>query len=105
MEDDILNRIVEVESNIEEMIRTESKKAEEQLEKVKIDTKNQVVAEEARLKESLEKSLKDAKLSAEEKIFVALNKARSKADKIEKISNEVLKNILLKHITKILPEK
>jgi len=103
MEDDILSKIVEVEKEIQERTEIEKNKAHEWLEKVKKDAETELATVEKELYESLNQELQDAKQHAEKKASEILLDAQTKAERIEKLSDEILKTVILKHIITILP--
>mgnify|MGYP001573073268 FL=1 len=103
MEDDILSKIVEVEKEIQERLEIEKNKAHEWLEKVKKDAEKELITAEKELNESLNQELQDAKQHAEKKASEILLDAQTKAERLEKLSDEILKTVILKHIIRILP--
>ena len=103
MEDDILSKIVEVEKEIQERTEIEKNKAHEWFEKVKKDAETELVTVEKELYESLNRELQDAKQHAEKKASEILLDAQTKAERIEKLSDEILKTVILKYIITILP--
>ncbi len=105
MEDDILSKIVEVEKEIQERLEIEKNKAHEWLEKVKKDAEKELITVEKELNESLNQELQDAKQHAEKKASEILLDAQTKAERLEKLSDEILKTVILKHIIRILPGK
>ncbi len=105
MEDDILSKIVEVEKEIQERLEIEKNKAHEWLEKVKKDAEKELITVEKELNESLNQELQDAKQHAEKKASEILLDAQTKVERLEKLSDEILKTVILKHIIRILPGK
>ena len=103
MEDDILSKIVEVEKEIQKRLEIERNTTQEWLEKIKKDTEKELIMAEKELKESLNKAVQDAKSNAEKKASEYLLDAQTKAKRLEKLSDEILKTVILKHIIRILP--
>ena len=105
MEDDILSKIVEVEKEIRKRLEIERNTTQEWLEKIKKDTEKELIMAEKELKESLNKAVQDAKSNAEKKASEILLDAQTKAERLEKLNDEILKMVILKHIIRILPGK
>jgi hypothetical protein len=55
-------------------------------------------------KDALVNAVRDAKSLSENRSDETVKEARSKAEKIEKIRNDLLRSIVMKHISRILPE-
>ena len=105
MEDDVLGKIVAVEKDIHDRLETEKNKTQGWLEKVKKDTEKEHIVVEKELYESMIKALQDTKRSAETKASEIINDAKAKAERLENLSDEILKEIISRHINRILSEK
>ncbi len=103
MKEDILGEVIEVEKEIQKRLEVEKNKSQEWLEKVKRDAQKEILTEENSLKGSLEKAVKEAQLNAEKKASNISNDAHAKAERLENLSDEILKGIILRHITRTLP--
>jgi vacuolar-type H+-ATPase subunit H len=103
MEEDILSKVVEVEEEIKQRLEIERKKSRAWIDKMRNDAENEIIAAESGLKESLESVINNAKKNYEEKASKILKNANLKAERFEGLSNEILKGIIKKHISRILP--
>jgi vacuolar-type H+-ATPase subunit H len=103
MEEDILEKVIEVESEIHKRLEDEKNRSLQRIEEVKKAAEQEILDEEARLKESLSEELKNATLAFEKKKAETLTEAQVRAKKIEDMSDDVLKSIVRKHIFRILP--
>ena len=103
MEKDILAGVIEVETEIKRRLETEGKKAGEWLEKEKKDIEEETVREENRLKQDFQGSLETKRRDAEKTALEILNAARSRAGRLENITDEALKGIISKYIIRIVP--
>jgi hypothetical protein len=104
MERDILASVIEVESEIKRRLASERQKAGEWLEKVKTEIEEETAREEAGLKEDFHKKIEAEKRDAEERAFKILQNAKSRAEKLENLHDEILRGIISKYIIRILPE-
>jgi len=100
---DILNRIIEVENEIRGRLEIEKRKAIEWVEKVKKDAEEEVEREEEGLKDSFNKAEADAKAEAERKAAETLESVTKWAEGLGKLNDETLKEVIMRHIIKVLP--
>jgi vacuolar-type H+-ATPase subunit H len=103
MKDDVLSKVVEVEKEIRNRIQIETGKAREWLDKIRSQCDEKISQEETEKSTSLDKTLKDASAEAEKKASAILTGVQDKAEKIEALNDDVLKKIIKRHITGILP--
>lgn len=103
MEDDILGKVVEVEKEIQNTIRTEKEKSRKWIENVRKDADKRLADTESELAESLEKAVERAKANAGSRASELLRNAEALAKTFQGLSDETLRAIITKHITSILP--
>ncbi len=103
MKEDILGAVIEVEKEIAKSLETEKNRARDLLEKLGSEAEKEIHREGKRLQYALDKAITEARTMAEEKASKILKDADSLAGKLEKISDDVLKRIIKKHIVRILP--
>ncbi len=103
MDDDILSQVVEVEKEVQNRIEIEKKMSQEWLENAKREAEEKVLIEEKELKKNINDSISKARLNAGEKAEAIIRDANIEAERLEKLGDDILKNIILKHIIKILP--
>ncbi len=103
MDDDILSQVVEVEKEVQQRIEIEKKMSQEWLENAKKEAEEKVLIEEKELKKNVNDSISTARLNAEKKAEAIISDANIEAGRLEKLDDDILKNIIIKHIIKILP--
>jgi len=103
MEKDILAGVIEVEAEIKRRLEAERKKAGEWLGKEKKDIEEEAVREENRLRQDFQAALETKRRDAEKKALEILHAARSRADRLENITDEALRGIISKYIIRIIP--
>ena len=103
MDDDILSQVVEVEKEVQQRIEIEKKMSQEWLENVKKEAEEKVLIEEKELKKNVTDSISIARLNAEKKAEAIISDANVEAERIEKLDDDILKNIIIKPIIRILP--
>lgn len=103
MEKDILSKVIEVEGDIHKRISLEKERADELIENARKETEGEVIREEARLKSGLEMAIKEAKSDAEKSASEMISEADLVSLGLMNISDEELKEIIMRHIRKILP--
>lgn len=103
MDDDILSQVVEVEKEVQQRIEIEKKMSQEWLENAKSEAEEKVLIEEKELKKNVTDSISIARLNAEKKAEAIISDANIEAERLEGLDNDILKNIIIKHIIKILP--
>jgi vacuolar-type H+-ATPase subunit H len=105
MDENILGRVVQVESEIQKQLEIEKKKSLERVQKARDEAEAGFLEEENRMRDELNKTLENARIITEEKTEKVLNDTRTQADTLTKIGDETLKKILRRHIFRILPGK
>lgn len=103
MEKDILSKVIEVEGDIHKRINLEKERADELIENARKEAEGEVIREEARLKAGLEMAIKEAKSDAEKSASEMISEADLVSLGLMNISDEELKEIIMRHIRKILP--
>jgi len=103
MKDEILGAVVEVEKEIAHAIESEKKKSQEWLDKLRKETRLLAVKEKKILQYSLNRDITQAKSRSEEKASQLTADAEATAERLEKISDDILKKIIRKYIIRILP--
>lgn len=105
MEEDILSKVIEVEKEIQKGFENEKVKAQNWLEKIKKESEEEVIKEEYRLKEAFESALEESVAYAERKSSEVLSESVLLSEKLKAMPDEILSEIITKHIMKILPAK
>ena len=103
MQKDILSEVIEVEKEIQKCLEVEKAKSNEWLEKVKKESEDELVREEKKIKESLNKSIEVAKKEAELKATEIVKQTEARAERLAKLNDQTLVDIVGKQITRILP--
>lgn len=103
MDDDILSKVVEVEKEVQQRIGIEKDISHEWLENVKRDAEEKILREEKELKIALNEAIKKTNINSEKEAVEIIKNADKEADKLERLGNDILKKIILKHIYRILP--
>jgi vacuolar-type H+-ATPase subunit H len=103
MREDLLSAVVEVEKELARNLETEKIRAREMLDDLRRDSEREIAEEEKRLQEALNQAITASVIRAEKRASGILEKADSTASRLERTSDEVLKGIIRKHITRILP--
>jgi len=103
MQKDILSEVIEVEKEIQKSLEVEKAKSHDWLEKVKKESEEELVREEKTIKESLNKSIEVAKKEAELKAAEIMKQTKARAERLAKLNDETLADIVGKQITRILP--
>jgi len=103
MQKDILSEVIDVEKEIQKGLDVEKEKSHDWLEKVKKETEEELVREEKNIKESLNKSIEIAKKEAELKAVEIVKQTEARAQRLAKLNDQALVDIVGKQITRILP--
>lgn len=103
MQKDILSEVIDVEKEIQKGLEVEKEKSHDWLEKVKKETEEELVREEKNIKESLNKSIEIAKKEAELKAVEIVKQTEARAQRLAKLNDQALVDIVGKQITRILP--
>jgi gas vesicle protein len=99
MENDILKGIVEVEKEIRQHLTIEQKNVQEWLEEVKKEAEREVLANKSDVQENLSRVVDEARIRAER----ITGEERAYAEKLEGLGEDVLKKIIVRHLSRILP--
>ena len=103
MESDILAKIIQAEREIHTKIETARKTGEELIHTLKEELEERIVQEESLVRDQCKRSLEEAALPAQKKASTILAAATRKAEKFRELDDEVLKQIIMKYIIRILP--
>lgn len=103
MDDDVLSKVVEVEREIQQRLDIEKKMSRDWIEQVKKEAEERIAAEEKKLQEEMRELLHKAKLDAEKGAAVIMHDAQEEAARLRDISDELLKKVIRKHLSHILP--
>ncbi len=103
MEQDILAEIFAAEKEVQERLAAEQRSSEEWLARVKGEIAEQLAAAEEGLKAESEKVLADARAAAGKRAAALLEEAAAQAERLDRISDEALQEIVAKRLTGILP--
>ncbi len=103
MNEDLLSEVVEVERELTRNLETEDINAKEMLDNLRRASELEISEEEKQLQEALDQAITASIIRAERRASDILEKVDATASRLEKISNEVLKVIIRRHITRILP--
>jgi vacuolar-type H+-ATPase subunit H len=101
---DILSTVIEVEREIQERLDGEKKNSREWLERVKAETELTITREQERLAKAGEESLARAKEEAERRVEELLAKAELDADRISRITDELLRAVAGRYLPRVIPE-
>jgi vacuolar-type H+-ATPase subunit H len=100
---DILAEVIKVEKEIQARLEAEGEKARQWVEQVKREMEEKALRAEEGFRELLENRIQEARAEADRKASEILNDANSKAEKIENLSDETLKSLITRHISRVLP--
>ncbi len=103
MERDILAEVISAEKEIQKCIELEKTKAHEWIERVRREAEEELAREEERLKGSFGKAMEGAKGDAADKASLVMREAAAKADRLEKMNDEVLVGVIMKRLNGIVP--
>jgi vacuolar-type H+-ATPase subunit H len=103
MEDSILAKIIQTEGEIQAKIETARKTCTEQIRRLKKEAEKRIVDEESQIREQCRRSLDEADLPAQPEATAILEAASRLAEKLRRLDDEVLKQLIMKHIIRILP--
>jgi vacuolar-type H+-ATPase subunit H len=103
MQKDILSEVIEVEKEIQKCLEVEKEKSRDWLEKVKKESELELAREEKNIKESLNKSIEVAKKEAELNAAEIVKQTEARAERLAKLNDQTLVDIVGEQITRILP--
>jgi len=105
MEQDILAEVFTAEKEVQERLAAEQRSSEELLARVKRELAEQLAAAEEGLQVESGKVLADAQEAAAQRAVAILAEAVSRAERLDRISDEALQEVVAKILTRILPEE
>jgi hypothetical protein len=103
MERDILAKILQAEQNIQTKIDTTIMTCREQIQRLKEEAEERIVQEEALVREECRRALEEADELAQKKAAALLETEARMTEKLSALTDEALKRVIMKHITRILP--
>ena len=103
MGNNILGKVVEAEKEIQKRLDTEKAKAEKWLDAVRAEAERSLTETEDELKAALEHHLAEAAVGAEKKANSIIRDAGATAERLADISDHELKEMISRHIIRILP--
>ena len=103
MDNNILSEVIEVEREIQKCLELEQAKARDWLGKVKKTCSDEVLEEEARIRDALAAAEDQARKEAEESTASSLRDAATLVEKRDHLDRAMLQAIADKHIRTILP--
>jgi hypothetical protein len=103
MNEDILSAVVKVEKEIARAVELEKTRSQERLDRLKRDCDSEVLMEKKCLQDALNRRIDDIRTCSEKTASEIISGARAGAERFKKISDDALKEIIMKHIGMILP--
>jgi vacuolar-type H+-ATPase subunit H len=103
MEKDVLSQVIEAEKEIQKCLESEKVKVRDWIEAVKKESEAVYLAEEQKIKESLDHSLAESARQAETKAGEIADAAGKSAERLGHLHPEILQRIVEKRLAKILP--
>jgi len=103
MKENLLSAVVEVEKELARTLETEKTMAQEMLDNLRQDYAQTIAEEEKRLQEALNQAITASDMDAEKRAAGIMEKADATAARLERTGDDVLKGIIRKHLTRILP--
>ncbi|MGW8287225.1 MAG: hypothetical protein ACWGOD_03215 [Desulfobulbales bacterium] len=103
MEEDLLQTVIKVESEIQHTIESERKKAAEWLESVRVSLSQELEAKRQNLDEEYAQSLETTCRECELKAKDEFEAASQVAERLENLSDEILQNVVREFLPEILP--
>ena len=105
METDILNSVIEAERQIQERLDEEKKKSRLRIEGARSEADDEIARQEKQLKQVSKKTAADAKAEIQKRSAEIIRHAESRAEANSCISDEALRAVVERHISRILPEE
>ena len=104
MEKDLLQAVIKVESEIQQAVESERKKAAEWLESVRISLSQKLEIKKQQLDEEYTKSLETTCQQCEIKAKKEIDGINEMADNLQNLSDDILQELVRDHLLEILPE-
>lgn len=98
-----MHEIIAAEKEMQEYIESESVALQNWLEEVKEESKQHLIEEEEKIKQSFHKAVKEAIHRAEGEASEIVHDAMVRGERLEKLDNETLTRMIMKHLNRILP--
>ena len=105
MGEDILNKVIAAEREIQRRLELERTSAREWVDKAKNEQERKLLEEDEKIKEKFSVSFGKAVKDAESRASTMLEEASAEAVRLENLDDEFLTRIIMKHIVRILPEQ
>ncbi len=104
MKIETLSAIIRLEKEIREQLALEQRRAEERLEEVLQDGKEELAREEARLQQKMAAAVTTARLGdARKRADTIVAEAVARADRLACLDNESLKQLVLGELSRVVP--
>jgi vacuolar-type H+-ATPase subunit H len=104
MEDDVLARVISVEKEIQSRLEAERAKSLEWLEGIKREAEEEFATKEEQTRAAFRKSAEQSKDEAVAKAGKIVKNAEKKAERLLALSDETLKEIIMRRLHMIMPE-
>jgi len=105
MEKDLLQAVIKVESEIQQAVESERKKAAEWLESVRISLSQELEIKKQQLDEEYTQSLETTCQQSEIKAKKEIDNINAMADNLQNLSDDILQELVRDYLLEILPEK
>jgi hypothetical protein len=105
MEKDLLQAVIKVESEIQQAVESERKKAAEWLESVRISLSQELEIKKQQLDEEYTQSLEATCQQSEIKAKKEIDDINAMADNLQNLSDDILQELVRDYLLEILPEK
>ena len=105
MEKDLLQAVIKVESEIQQSIESERKKAAEWLESVRVSLSRELETQKQKLEEEYARSLETTCSECELKATKEIADVNLMADHLQNLPDEILQDVVKQFLPQILPAK
>ena len=105
METDILNSVIQAERQIQERLDEEKKKSRLSIDRARSEADHAIAREEEQLKQMSITTAADAKADIEKRSAEIIRHAESRVAASSRIADEMLRTVVERHISRILPEE
>lgn len=100
---DVLSTVIEVEREIQQRLDEEKKKSRERIEHATAEAERELAVEARRLTEAADASLSNARSTSDQEAAAVAEAARREAERIDRISDDTLRNAVRRYLARILP--